>query len=52
MKYINCYKCGKHLGQIEKAKIKKNIGFVCEDCKHKEMLNKEINPILDIFKTK
>ena len=29
---IHCVKCGKYLGEIRDAKLRKNIHFICDDC--------------------
>jgi ssDNA-binding Zn-finger/Zn-ribbon topoisomerase 1 len=32
MKKIQCYKCGKHLGEITKGKLHKDLFYICRDC--------------------
>lgn len=40
IKYISCAECKVPLGEINKAKIRKNIAFLCEPCDRKRIAEK------------
>jgi len=46
MKKIYCKKCGIHLGDIEKGKLRKDIVYLCPKCWN---VIYQDNPILDNF---
>jgi len=45
---IQCYKCGKNLGEIRDATLRKNIYHICYECAAKN--NKPDYDVPDFFK--